>query len=400
MKLQDKDFCPELVSDIECSVLFEDSENTSYCMGSKSRDKYIQLNKKNVEAVQNAAQFMQGNLTINDIEQKMLEEYQTQINILELCEWFCKAGLMENQPEDVKLEKQEMDILSITIKKIPLKKFYPFFEFLGVKHGKETFLLSLSVMLMGFIIGIPHWREFFMLKSYEIQGSLAGGICFILLLFVLSIGIHEFAHAVTGFACGLKPKELVFAFYVGTPMFYVKMPGIYTITPKKRIIVWGAGVYSNIMIAAVCMILRPLTGGILGSMLLICCSTNLSLAIANLSPLLPLDGYFILSTLLKCPNLRKGSFQQFKRWFLRKNNSFGGLYALYFAISVGFYAAFAIYEIRWTVKVIEKGIASGYTFTDYLYKFRLIVMILAVIIIKKGLEIAMNLIRKKRIVKV
>lgn len=166
------------------------------------------------------------------------------------------------------------------------------------------------------------------------------------------------------------------------------------------IIVWGAGVYSNIMIAAVCMILRPLTGGIIESMLLICCSANLSLAIANLSPLLPLDGYFILSTLLKCPNLRKGSFQQFKRWFLRKNNSFGGLYALYFIISVGFYAAFAIYEIRWGIGVIEKGITSGYTFADYMYEFRLIVMILAVIIIKKGLEIAMNLIRKKRIVKV
>lgn len=400
MKLQDKDYCPKLVSDIEFSVLFENRQETSYCMGSKSRDKYIQLNSKNVEAVKNAAMLMQGNRTIENIEQIMLEDYQTKMNILELCEWLCKAGLIENQPEDIKLEKQEMDYLSITIKKFPLKKCYPFFEFLGARHGKKLFFGSLSVIILGFIMGIPHWREFFMLKSYEIQGSLAAGICFILLLFVLSIGIHEFAHAIAGFACGLKPKEIVFALYVGTPMFYVKMPGIYTVAPKKRIIVWSAGIYSNIMAAAVCMFLIPFMDGTLGNMLLICCSTNISLAIANLSPLLPLDGYFILSTLLKRPNLRKGSFQQFKKWFCHKDNSFSGLYVLYFTISVGFYAAFAVYEIRWVVKVIKRGITYGYSWTDYLYEFRVIVMILAVILIKKGLETAMGLISKKRMANV
>jgi len=51
MKLRDKGYCPELVDDIECSVLFENRNSTFYCLGSLKKDKYIQLNDKNIDAV-------------------------------------------------------------------------------------------------------------------------------------------------------------------------------------------------------------------------------------------------------------------------------------------------------------------------------------------------------------
>ena len=243
------------------------------------------------------------------------------------------------------------------------------------------------------------WKDFFQLKSYEVHGSLLMGVMWVLLLFVLSIGIHELSHAVVGYRCGLKPKELVFSLYLGSPMFYIKMPGIYTIAPKKRIFVWAAGVYANLMVAAICAILMQCTQGSWRNMFLICCSTNISLVVANLSPLLPLDGYFILSTLLKRPNLRKGSFQQFKKWFLRKENNFSGWYVLYFVISVAFYVVFALYEVEWLVNVIKKGITYGYTWKEYLYEFRIIVMILGIILIKKCMELIVNM-TKRRLVRV
>jgi len=97
---------------------------------------------------------MQGNRTIEEIENIMSTDYHIKINFFGLCEWMCKAGLMKNQPDDIKIEKQEMDYLSMTIKKFPLKKCYPFFEYLGVAHGKKLFFISLGIILLGFIMGL------------------------------------------------------------------------------------------------------------------------------------------------------------------------------------------------------------------------------------------------------
>lgn len=400
MKLQDKDFCPRIVCDIEYTVLFENNDNSLYCMGSKVQDRYIQLSDNNLEAVKKTVDLMNGTHRIKEIQDKMMKEYHIKINVLELCEWLAKAGLLKNPPEDVELEKQEMYYLSMTIKSFSLERCYGAFQWIGEKCWKKIVYMSICILLIGTIIGIYNWKDLVTLKSYEIHGSLLAGIIFMLSLFALSIGIHELAHAVVGYKCGLKPKEFVFALYVGTPMFYIKMPGIYTLTPKKRIAVWMAGIYSNIVIAAFCMILMSFANGILKTMLLIGCSTNFSLAVANLSPLLPLDGYFILSTMLKKPNLRKGSFQQFKNWVLRKNNSFSGLYVMYFLITIGFYIAFAVYEIECVVDIVKKGIVCGYTWVEYIFEFRIVAIVLAIIIMKKGLEVIMNIVNKKRLVSV
>ena len=179
-------------------------------------------------------------------------------------------------------------------------------------------------------------------------------------------------------------------------MFYVKMPGVYTIEPKKRVRVWAAGIYMNMVIAAVCLAIMQISGGWVYNIAIICCSTNISLVFGNLSPLLPLDGYFILSTLLKKPNLRKDSFRHFKNWFLRRENNFRGFYIVYFLSSMTFYITIAVVEVRWFVHVISYGIENHFTVIDYLKAFRLVIMILAVIIFKKLIDVVVSKLTQKR----
>ena len=68
--------------------------------------------------------------------------------------------------------------------------------------------------------------------------------------------------------------------------------------------VWAAGPYVNLVLAAVAALLRP---HVAGNWQLVCDAgllANLLLIGVNLYPFLPLDGYFMASTLLGVTNLR------------------------------------------------------------------------------------------------
>lgn len=391
---------PIIVEDINVWTLFEKKDGNIYSMGSINEDRFIQLDENNKEAIKTATSYMDGTYSLQEIECIMLESHGYKLNTEQLYIWLCKAGLVSNPLDEYKVEKQEMDYLSITLKKVNLKKFYAGFQKFSDRLFTPVVCFCSTLILIGLILMILNMKEFFTLRNYMLGGSVGLGIIAMLGIFVLSIGVHEFAHAIVGYRYGLKPSSLVFALYVGTPMFYVKMPGIYTIEPKLRLRVWFAGIYCNMSMAALAGIFLQFTEGNLYKFLLLVCTTNISLVVANISPLLPLDGYFMLSTILKRPNLRKGSFKQFKQWALGKENSFHGLYTIYFLVSVGFYATVIIFELRWIVDIINKGRNMGYTFGEYLYEFRVILLILAVILGKKAIEVVSIYLKKRNKVRV
>lgn len=378
---------PIIVEDVNVWTLFEKRDGNVYCMGSINEDRFIQLEENNKDAIIAAVTYMDGSYSLQEIESIMMESHGYKLNMEHLYTWLCKAGLVSNPLEEFKVEKQEMDYLSVTLKKVDLKKLYSSFQKFSDRLFKPVLWVCSTLILVGFLLMIFNMKEFFTLRNYMLGDSVGLGIVAMLGIFILSIGVHEFAHAVVGYRYGLKPSSLVFALYIGTPMFYVKMPGIYTIEPKLRLRVWFAGIYCNMSIAAFAGILLQFAEGNFYKFLLLVCTTNISLVVANISPLLPLDGYFMLSTLLKRPNLRKGSFKQFKQWALGRENSFHGLYMIYFLVSMGFYAIVISFEIRWIVDIINKGRNEGYTFLEYLYQFRVILLILAVILGKKVMEI-------------
>ncbi len=396
MKMQDDKYCPKIAEDIEITVLFQKKGGSTYSMGSKLCDRYIQLSSDNKKAVELAIQYMDGKTTIKEISENMINLHQIKLDVQKLCEWIGKAGLLENPPEDVVLEKQEMDYLSITIKKWKLDKLCNLFSFLGKKHALKLLVGSIILNVIGIVLALMNWREFVTLKNYELNDSLFFGIGWMLVVFIVSIGLHELGHAIVGYHFGLKPKELVFALYIGTPMFYVKIPGIYTLEPKKRIYVWSVGVYVNLVIASICLILMQLMTGDARNLLLIGVTTNLSLLMANLSPLLPLDGYFILSTLLQRPNLRKGSFSQFKNWVLGKENKFQGLYIVYFLVSVSFYGAVIYCEAKKVFNIISYGISHHYKVVDYMYEFRIVGVIISIILLKKIVDVIASRLNDKK----
>ncbi len=394
MKLLDKDYCPLVPADIKCNRLFDD-ENSSYYMGSESLDKYIKLSSASVDPVKRAVGYMDGTRTIDEIQTILLNEIKIDMNIADLCELLAKAGLILNQPDDIKVSKQEMDYLSIKIKSWSLDKIFDQLSAFGNKYWSICKWVTGTIILLGILIVIKDWRALLNISNYQVNGHISIGIVLLMVVFILSVGIHEMAHAVVGCRYGLHPKELVFALYVGMPMFYVRTPGILSLPPQKRIYIWSAGIYMNLVLASLSLILLQFTGGISYQILLIIGSTNLSLALGNISPLLPLDGYFILTTILKKPNLRRESFRQFKNWFFRKKNKFSGMYVLYFAVASSFYTFIVLVELRWVVKTVINGINMNYTVYDYLDAFKYVILILGIIVGKKLIECCCNCLKNR-----
>lgn len=394
MELLDKDYCPMVAADIKSNRLFED-ENSSYYMGSETLDKYIKLSSASVYPITEAVRYMDGSRTIAEIQSILFDDKRIEINVTDLVELLSKAGLILNQPDDIKVAKQEMDYLSIKIKTWSLDKIFDRLSAFGEKYWSVCKWGSGLIILLGTLIVAKDWRALLTISNYQVNGHLSIGILILMAVFIISIGIHEIAHAVVGCRYGLHPKELVFALYVGMPMFYVKTPGILSLPPKKRIYIWSAGIYMNLVLASLCLILMQFTGGIPYQICMIIGSTNLSLALGNISPLLPLDGYFILTTILKKPNLRRESFRQFKNWFFRKKNKFSGVYILYFTVASSFYTFVALAELRWVARTILRGIDMNYTVYDYFEAFKYVILILGIIVGKKLVECCYNCLKNR-----
>ena len=386
MKMQDNcEIKPIIAKDIHSWILFEKKDGNIYCMGSLEKDKYIQLHETILEPVKTAVAYFDGTRSLEEIEEILIREHSMKLDVVKLYDLLCKANLIEGIDKAL-IEKQEMDYLSITLKEFKLNKIYNFLDKLNKLLFPYIIYITAAIIGVSIVFFAKNLHNFVRASNYALSGSYALGISVSLIIFIVSIGLHELAHGIAGYRFGLRPSKLVIALYVFTPMFYLKMPGIYTIKPKKRIYVWAAGVYTNLIIAASAIILSEFASGNIRNILFLCSITNLSLILANLSPLLPLDGYFIVSTLLKRPNLRKGSYKEFKKWALGKENKFRGLSIIYFLLSSLFVAAIAGYELYWAAGVIVQGINNNYTFLQVIYQFRYILALILIIAVKKLLE--------------
>jgi putative peptide zinc metalloprotease protein len=128
----------------------------------------------------------------------------------------------------------------------------------------------------------------------------------ITLAFVLVRLLHELGHAFTCHHFGGECHELGVFFILFIPVLYCDVSDSWRQSQRlPRLLVAGAGIYTELCIAAVCGLLWACSApGLLHSLFLnamLVCSLNTLLINGN--PLVRYDGYFVLSDLLGIPNL-------------------------------------------------------------------------------------------------
>lgn len=356
-------YCPKIVDDIEIGVLFKnkDKEKNIYCIGSVIRDKYIYSTEDNIEYMKKLIEIVNGENTIEKIDNCMEEKFGHKVNNRKVLNVLANAGLIDNYIENKNEMESTFDEVEMLFKDIKKIHIGALFERKCLVHWDKVLITitALSVFIM----------IFHMVNSGQVTFSIKHLFADIEYLFAyivistMSIFIHEFSHAIVGYSYGLKPSELTISTYAYvSPLVYVRLPGIYFLDEKKRIMIWLSGVLSNLILISFSYIFSVYVGGNLKNIMNIIAYTNVAIVVFSMNPMIYSDGYYILTTILKKPNLRKKSGNLLYKILKKDLRVSDTIYILYFIIVVllfllflmpSMYSSFsvAIYNIK-----MKKGV--------------------------------------------
>jgi putative peptide zinc metalloprotease protein len=349
----DAALCPRAVSNLQAWVLYEKPDEDLYCVGDLERDRFIAVPDSKVDIVLDVAAHFDGEHSLVWIQDYYREEYAQEIDVARLYHLLSQANLIaEPAPENV--FQGEFRRFSVDLLDIPTRGFFENLQPLA----KRIYTPLLIFTLLGMIAGLWSFQPALLTSRavYQVGDSFALGYAVLSLVSLLSLGIHECAHAVIAAAHGAVTRHVKLALYMGfIPYIYTEIAGIYTLPPADRLRIWSAGCYANALIGSLGLltyrVIAPHVSLIAGQVILKIALANFLMILGNLSPLLPTDGYFIVSTLLKKVNVRTNAFRAFFKWLKGEQNKLKGFTLLYFtASSLALLQIFAL-QVRWFVYI-------------------------------------------------
>ncbi len=175
----------------------------------------------------------------------------------------------------------------------------PFFVF------SVLFVLSAILLVAShwdtFLSRLPAYHEFFSFKTVLYAWASLG---------VIKV-IHEFGHGLSCKHYGGEVHEMGFLFLCFSPCLYCNVTDAWLLPNKwHRMIIGAAGIYVEVMIAALCTYLwwwsEPNTflSNLCLTIMVLC---SISTVVFNGNPLMRFDGYYVLADWLEIPNLRERS---------------------------------------------------------------------------------------------
>lgn len=387
------DYKPVIVDDIKSSFLYENKEGSFYCIGSLSRDKYLKVPEDVLEYIMIFIKYLDGNNTLEQIKIKLMTEEKIDLDVDILFEELEKADLIVNNRNENEVEKGEFDKFFLKLINIPIGKYCKNLDKLNRSYVKRAFYVSEAIIIFSILIMVFNWSNFTTLENYFIHKSVGISVLISFPVLLFSIVLHECAHGVVASYYGLKPSNFVFGFYATfSGMFYLKIPGIYTLKKKEKIVLWCAGIYTNLIIGALAIMISAISSGTILIIANLCVVINLSLILCNISPLLPLDGYYLLSTIINQPNLRKNSFGMLKGIILnRKKVKFSLLYIIYFLLSFGFMATIFFLQIKYIIIWFVQQMNIYGSLIDIILNSKVIIIILMICFVRICIIVAKKL---------
>jgi peptidase M50 len=330
---------PHAAEDISAFTLYEYKDRPStYAVGSIDRDRFIEVDEARKSVILYAISLMDGKHSFEDIEKNIAEGKGVIINAEELYKTLKKADLLFEQGSQGVI-KSEFETLGLKVFDVGLKRLNKLFSSLSILTI-PLYALALVVLLFTVFFAAFNYSSITVGSLFGFTDNYLKNIIITVLIMFFSIFCHELSHAIVASKYGIIPKKLTLSLYLYvSPIVYIKLPGLYTIKPKERILTWGAGITTNMLFACIGLAFSILlkrygvgenTINILNRFWYI----NGVFAIVNMCPLMPLDGYFILATTLKIPNLRRGAFNALKTSIRSNKIRFSAGQFLYFVLSV------------------------------------------------------------------
>ena len=155
--------------------------------------------------------------------------------------------------------------------------------------------------------------------NWDAMGHASAGILsdfgwlWMLIFWLLLKVIHEAAHGIACRKYGGEVPEAGVLFLLFTPMAYVNVTSMWRFASRwQRIVVASAGMYLELLLAFVSVLVWSQTEGIIADFAFqIFIMASVTTILFNANPLMRFDGYFILSDILGIANL----YPKGTRWF-------------------------------------------------------------------------------------
>jgi putative peptide zinc metalloprotease protein len=169
--------------------------------------------------------------------------------------------------------------------------------------------LSVAVMSAAILLVATHFETFYArLPDYHAFFSFKAVFYLWFALGAVKI-IHEFGHGLSCKAFGGEVHEMGALFLVFSPCLYCNVSDAWTLPDKwKRIIISSAGIYVELIIAAIATFVwwntpsHPFVNNLSLSLMIVC---SVSTVVFNANPLMRYDGYYVLADWIEIPNLRE-----------------------------------------------------------------------------------------------
>lgn len=376
---------PQVVDDIEAYLLYsyKDKED-KYAIGSICRDRFIEVGEKNKDAVMSAIKLMDGKHSFDNIDEIAKAELGTSIRSADLYSVLEKANLTLT-PNKEQIIKNEFEVLGVKVFGINITKIFPFFSFCS-KLLYPMLVVTIIVALVSLYLGIKNLSLIAPMSLLGFDGYYLRNILCIFFIMFLSISLHEIAHAITASKFGIIPRSLSLSLYLYvSPVVYIRLPGLYTIKPIQRIIVWSSGVMANTFLMCIGFSLSIImqqnnTPEFFVGVMNYLWYVNLVFIVVNLCPLMPLDGYFLFTTIVKVPNLRRQTFLSVKNSIKSKKILIKPLHCVYFVVSITAMGYVFFSEILAMLNLFLSNLSDGIGFAFWSikqYLFLIIVMLVA-----------------------
>jgi putative peptide zinc metalloprotease protein len=278
---------------------------------------------------------MNGTTTLDDAQKSFEKRFRPERLTLEDLEGFAQqlisAGLAQNESPnagkqlyDQRKKRRRSEIMqaltNILYIKIPVydpdRLLVYMLNYTRWMFSITFLAVSVAVMLGAVLLVATHFEIFReKLPSYQEFFSFKTVAYLWVALGVVKV-IHEFGHGLSCKAFGGEVHEMGLLFLVLSPCLYCNVSDAWTLPSKwKRIIISGAGIYVELIIAAIATFVwwnsasHPFVHNLSLSLMIVC---SVSTVVFNANPLMRYDGYYVLADWLEIPNLRDRSNRYLK----------------------------------------------------------------------------------------
>jgi hypothetical protein len=296
-------------------------EGESKIMLVKEPDEYFEID----EPTSIVWNLLDGNRTLKQIWEDAIRinEKMTEKDTKDIVLSLAEIGVLESTEQEIEEKRVRLVSavqLDIRVIKDSSETFRNFFKITRRLIKPIELPIAVAIILLGLVLSFGSLIAIFSGPTkLEILGSTLLGLLFYEEIALVPVFlIHELAHAAVCDYHGAKPREIGTGYYYFAPFFFCDTSDSWRLSRKARIMISAAGPLSTLLMGSFFTFASFLPNLGFGKTILQVASFFCFYgSLINFSPMLEMDGYYIISDILDIPNLRDESFAYLKNTFLK-----------------------------------------------------------------------------------